>query len=145
MRGLRFEALRRYLIGIFCAKSSPLAKFSVIRPPAVPMDKLVGYRAIDFPEYHQWVAKVLGVNKTRVTISQECDGVMSVIAAVEAGHGPAVVGEFITAVAGDRVRYIPFVSKATFIHVGLLYRIGETAEIMKKLIASSLAFKEVSK
>jgi hypothetical protein len=62
------------------------------------MDKLVGYRAADFPEYHQWVAKVLGVSKTQVTISQECDGVLSLIAAVEAGQAPAVVGEFITAV-----------------------------------------------
>jgi hypothetical protein len=109
------------------------------------MDKLIGYRAADFPEYHQWVAKMLGVSKARVTISQECDGVLSVIAAVEAGHAPAVVGEFTTAVAGDRVRYVPFVSKASFMHVGLLHRKGETAEIVKKLIASSLAFKDASK
>jgi hypothetical protein len=55
------------------------------------------------------------------------------------------VGEFTTAVAGDRVRYIPFVSKASFMHVGLLYRKGETAENVKKLIESSLAFKEASR
>jgi hypothetical protein len=35
---------------------------------------------------------------------------------------PAVVGEFITAVAGDRVRFVPFVSGANFLEVGLLYR-----------------------
>src|SRR5215467_3766543 len=79
MPGLKFEPLRRYSVGIICAKSSPLAQFSVIRPSAVPMDKLVGYRATDFPEYHQWVAKVLGVSKARVTIRQECDGVLSAI------------------------------------------------------------------
>jgi DNA-binding transcriptional LysR family regulator len=141
MRGLKFEALRRYSVGIICAKSSPLAQFSVIRPSAVPMNKLVGYRAMDFPEYHQWVAGVLGVSKTRVTISQECDGVLSVIAAVEAGCAPAVVGEFTTAVAGDRVRYIPF-SKSSFMDVGLLYRKNETAENVNNLIASSLDFKE---
>jgi LysR family transcriptional regulator, benzoate and cis,cis-muconate-responsive activator of ben and cat genes len=145
MRGVEFEPLRRYSVGIICARSSPLAQLSAIRPAAVPMDKLIGYRASDFPEYHQWVAKMLGVSKTRVTIGQECDGVLSVIAAVEAGHAPAVVGEFTTAVAGDRVRYVPFVSKASFMHVGLLHRKGETAEIVKKLIASSLAFKEASK
>jgi len=142
MRGLKFEALRRYSVGIICAKSSPWAQFSAIRPSTVPMEKLIGYRAMDFPEYHRWVAKVLGVNKTRVTINQECDGVLSVIAAVEAGQAPAVVGEFTTAVAGDRVRYIPFVSKASFMDVGLLYRKSETAENVNKLIASSLDFKE---
>jgi len=107
MRGLKFEPLCRYSVGIICARSNPLALMSVIRPSEVPMNKLIGYRAAEFPEYHQWVAKVLGVSKTRVTISQECDGVLSVIAAVEAGHAPAVVGEFTTAVAGDRVRFIP--------------------------------------
>jgi DNA-binding transcriptional LysR family regulator len=70
---------------------------------------------------------------------------LSLIAAVESGHAPAVVGEFTTAIAGDRVRYIPFVSKPSFMDVGLLYRKSETAENVKKLLASSLAFKEASK
>jgi LysR family transcriptional regulator, benzoate and cis,cis-muconate-responsive activator of ben and cat genes len=142
MRGVEFETLRRYSVGIICAKSCPLAQLSAIRPSAVPPDNLVGYRAAEFPEYHAWVAKVLGVGKNRVVISQECDGVLSLVAAVESGHSPAVVGEFTTAVAGDRIRYIPFVSKPSFIDVGLLCRKRETAENVKKLIASSLAFKE---
>jgi DNA-binding transcriptional LysR family regulator len=141
MRGLNFEALRRYSVGIICANASSFADLPVIRPSSVPTNKLVGYRATDFPEYHQWVAKVLGVSKTRVVITQECDGVMSVIAAVESGHAPAVVGEFTTAVAGDRVRYVPFVSKASYMDVGLLYRKSENAANVKKLIASSLDFK----
>jgi DNA-binding transcriptional LysR family regulator len=138
MRGLKFEALRRYSVGIICAKSSPLAEYSVIRPSMVPIDKLIGYRAVDFPEYHPWVAKMLGVKKTLVCIGQECDGVLSVIAAVEAGNAPAVVGEFTSAIAGDRVRYVPFASKKSFMDVGLLYRNNETAENVNTLIVSSL-------
>jgi DNA-binding transcriptional LysR family regulator len=145
MRGVEFEAIRRYSVGIICAKSCPLAKLSVISPSVVPPDNLVGYRAAEFPEYHQWVAKVLGVNKTRVIITQECDGVLSLVATVESGCAPAVVGEFTTAVAADRVRYIPFVSKPSFMDVGLLYRKGETAENVLKLLASSVAVKEGSK
>jgi LysR family transcriptional regulator, benzoate and cis,cis-muconate-responsive activator of ben and cat genes len=144
MRGVEFEPLHRYSVGIVCAKSCPLARLSGIRPSAVPADNLVGYRATEFPEYHQWLAKVLGISKTRVVISQECDGVLSLIAAVESGHVAAVVAEFITGIAGDRIRYIPFVSKPSFMEVGLLYRKGETAENVKTLIASSLAFKEAS-
>lgn len=144
MRGVAFEPLRRYSVGIICAKSCPLARLSEIRPSAVPPDNLVGYRSAEFPEYHQWVSKVLGVSKTRVVISQECDGVLSLVAAVESGHAPAVVGEFTTAIAGDRIRYVPFVSKPSFMDVGLLYRKGETAENARKFIASSLAFKEAS-
>ncbi len=55
-------------------------------------------------------------------VIQECADVLSVIAAVESGRGVAVVGEFITAVAGDRVRFVPFVSGAHFQEVGLVYR-----------------------
>jgi len=72
MRGLKFEALRRYSVGIICANSSPFADLAAIRPALVPSNKLVGYRAKDYPEYHRWVAKVLGISKTRVVISQEC-------------------------------------------------------------------------
>jgi LysR family transcriptional regulator, benzoate and cis,cis-muconate-responsive activator of ben and cat genes len=145
MRGVEFEPLRRYSVGIICAKSCPFAQLSVIRPSAVPTDNLVGYRATEFPEYHPWVAKVLGVSRNRVVISQECDGVLSLVAAVESGHSPAVVGEFTTAIAGDRICYIPFVSKPSFMDVGLLHRKDETGENVKKLIASSLAFKEAFK
>jgi DNA-binding transcriptional LysR family regulator len=59
MRGLKFEAVRRYSVGIICADSSSLADLSVIRPSAVPTDKLVGYRAADFP------AAASGVASTR--------------------------------------------------------------------------------
>jgi LysR family transcriptional regulator, benzoate and cis,cis-muconate-responsive activator of ben and cat genes len=145
MHGLEFEPLRRYSVGIICAKSCPLAQLSGIRPSAVSIGNLIGYRAAEFPEYHQWVAKVLGVSKRRVIISQECDGVLSIIAAVESGHAPAVVGEFTTAIAGDRVCYIPFVSKASFMDVGLLCRKSDTAENVKKLIAASSHLKEGSK
>jgi hypothetical protein len=56
-----------------------------------------------------------------------------------------VVGEFTTAIDGDRVRYIPFVSKPSFMDVGVVYRKGETAENVKKLIAASSHLKEGSK
>ena len=79
MRGVKFETLRRYSVGIICAHSSPFAGLATIRPASVPSNKLVGYRAKDFPEYHPWVAKVLGVSRTRVAVSQECDGVISVV------------------------------------------------------------------
>jgi hypothetical protein len=56
--------------------------------------------------------------------------------------GVAVVGEFITAVAGDRVRFVPFVSGAHFQEVGLLYRQSGLGENIRKLVAASLAGKQ---
>ncbi len=106
------------------------------------MSELVVYRAREFPEYHQWVSKILRVSQGRLMVIQECADVLSVIAAVESGRGAAVVGEFITAVAGDRVRFVPFVSEAHFLEVGLLYRQGRVGENVRKLVAVCLASKQ---
>jgi DNA-binding transcriptional LysR family regulator len=74
-------------------------------------------------------------------IIQECADALSVVATVESGRGVAVVGEFITAVAGDRVRFVPFVSAAHF-QEGLLYRQSGLGENIRKLVAASLASKQ---
>jgi LysR family transcriptional regulator, benzoate and cis,cis-muconate-responsive activator of ben and cat genes len=141
MRGLKFETIRCHPVGIICSNSSPLARQPSVRPSVIAMSELVVYRAREFPEYHQWVSKILRVSKDRLMIIQECADVLSVVAAVESGRGAAVVGEFITAVAGDRVRFVPFVSGAHFLEVGLLYRRSEVGENLRKLVAASLASK----
>ena len=110
-----------------------------VRPSEVAASKLVVYRAKEFPEYHGWVSKVLGVSKTRLVISEECTDVMSLMAAVQAGRGVAVVGDFITPLTGDRVRFVPFVSGAHFLEVGLLYRKSDHDKGMKGFLAASLA------
>jgi len=138
MRGLKFEAIRHHLPGIICSPVSPLARQRAVRPPEVVGSKLVVYRANDFPEYHGWVSKVLGVSKSRLVISEECSDVMSLMAAVQAGRGVAVVGDFITPLIGDRVRFVPFVSGAHFLEVGLLYRKSDHDNGVKGLLAASL-------
>jgi len=142
MRGLKFETIRCHPVGIICSNSSPLARQPAVRPSLVAMSELVVYRAREFPEYHQWVSKILRVSQGRLMVIQECADVLSVIAAVESGRGPAVVGEFITAVAGDRVRFVPFVSEAHFLEVGVLYRQGRVGENVRKLVAVCLASKQ---
>ena len=114
MRGLKFEVIRHHPPGIICSPVSPLARQRAVRPSEVAGSKLVVYRAKNFPEYHGWVSKVLGVNKSRLVISEECSDVMSLMAAVQAGRGVAVVGDFITALAGDRVRFVPLFPARTF-------------------------------
>src|ERR1700756_3163017 len=142
MRGLKFETIRCHPVGIICSNSSPLARQPAVRPSLVAMSELVVYRAREFPEYHQWVSKIFKVSQSRLIIIQECADVLSVVAAVESGRGVAVVGEFIIAVAGDRVRFVPFVSGTHFQEVGLLYRQSLLSENIRKLVAVCLASKQ---
>jgi DNA-binding transcriptional LysR family regulator len=142
MRGLKFETIRRHAVGIICSNSNPLARQAAVRPSVVGTSELVVYRAREFPEYHQWVSKILRVSQGRLLITQECADVLSVIAAVESGRGAAVVGEFVTAVAGDRVRFVPFVSRTNFLEVGLLYRQSRVGENLRRLVTACLASKQ---
>ena len=143
IRGLRFETTSRHAVGIICSLKSPFAAADTIRPSVVASQELIVYRAKDFPEYHKWIASILGVRVGTLVTTQECDDVLGIIAAVEGGRGVAIVGEFITAVSGSRVRFIPFSSKAHFLEVGFLYRPNGLSENTKKLIAACSACKSV--
>jgi LysR family transcriptional regulator, benzoate and cis,cis-muconate-responsive activator of ben and cat genes len=142
MRGLRFEMISRQAVGIICSTESPLAGLSAVRPSMVATNELVVYPANDFPEYHKWIAGILGVSVDGLIVAQECDDVLGIIAAVESGRGLAIVGEFITAPAGNRVRFVPFASKAHFLEVGLLYRPSGLSENTKKLVVACSACKK---
>jgi DNA-binding transcriptional LysR family regulator len=139
MRGLKFETIRHHPPGIICSPVSPLARQRAVRPSEVAGSQLVVYRARDYPEYHAWVSKVLGVSKSRLVINEECSDVMGLMAAVQAGRGVAVVGDFITPLIGDRVRFVPFVSGAHFLEVGLLYRKSDHDTGVKGFLAASVA------
>ena len=138
MRGLKFETIRHHPPGIICSPVSPLAQQRAVHPSEIAASNLVVYRAKAYPEYHGWVSKVLGVSKSRLVISEECSDVMSLMAAVQAGRGVAVVGDFITPLIGDRVRFVPFVSGAHFLEVGLLYRKSDHDKGVKGFLAASL-------
>ncbi|MBV9874815.1 MAG: LysR family transcriptional regulator [Verrucomicrobia bacterium] len=143
MRGLRFETISRHAVGIICPPKSPLAGADTVRPSTIATQELIVYRAKDFPEYHKWIAGILDLSTDTLILAQECDDVLGVIAAVESGRGVAIVGEFITAVSGNRVRFVPFASKAHFLEVGFLYRANRLSENTKKLIAACSACKSV--
>jgi LysR family transcriptional regulator, benzoate and cis,cis-muconate-responsive activator of ben and cat genes len=140
MRGLRFELVSRHTVGIICSLESPLAWLSTVQPSMVAENELVVYRAKDFLEYHKWIAGILGVSPGGLIAVQECDDVLGEIAAVESGRGFAIVGEFITAVARDRVRFVPFAAEDHFLEVGILYRRNGLTGNTKKLIEACTAF-----
>jgi len=52
--------------------------------------ELIVYRAQDFPEYHKWIAGILGIGVGTLIVAQECDDVLGIIAAVESGRGVAI-------------------------------------------------------
>ena len=139
MRGFNFETLSRYPVGIVCSKTSPIAQQKRVHPSVILRNQLVVCRANEFPEYDRWLSKVLRLSPKNLAVSLECNDVLGVIAGVESGCGVAIAGQFITAILGDRVRFVPFGPKAYFLDVGMLYRKSDYIESIKKVIATSPA------
>lgn len=133
-RGLKFEFIRRYRLGIICSESSPWSRHKSIQPKALVGVPLVGYQIEDFPEYYEIVSGVLGVSAGLLKVRQQCDGAISLVAAAESGRAPAVVGEFILGLAGNRVRFVPFSSGTPRVQVGILYRHNGLSERAKVFI-----------
>lgn len=134
MRGLKFEPIGRYRLGIICSESSPWSKHKSLSPKALIGVSLVGYQMEDFPEYYEIISKVIGVTAGRLKVRQQCDGAVSLVAAVESGRAPAVVGEFILGIAGNRVRFVPFSDGASHAQVGILYRRSSLSDRAKLFI-----------
>ena len=81
--------------------------------------------------FYEIISKVIGVKPDRLKVRQQCDGAVSLVAAVESGGAPAIVGEFILGIAGNRVRFIPFSGGTSRAQVGILYRHASLSERAK--------------
>lgn len=102
LRGLRFEPLTRDEYRVAVAPNHPLAKKRRVTIPEIAREPLIAYSRRDYPEYIAGLAGLWG----KLRIAQEHDGVSSLIAAVEAGHGVAIVAKSIACLAGLRLKLV---------------------------------------
>jgi DNA-binding transcriptional LysR family regulator len=142
MRGLTFELVRHYRHGIICSLGSEWGKHHWLSPRALAGVSLVGYQKEDFPEYYQIISKAMGIPAAQLKVRQQCDGAVSLVAAVESGRAPAVVGEFIMGIAGNRVKFVPFTAGTLRVPVGILYRHGGLSERAKVFVEACRGVRE---
>jgi DNA-binding transcriptional LysR family regulator len=105
--GIAFERLHPFPIMLAVSPTHPFARRrSVSIAEAVGEPTIVLSRR-EFPDYHALLARVLGDEVERLHLVEECDGGMSLIAAIEAGRGCAVIISALADNAGRRVRMVP--------------------------------------
>jgi DNA-binding transcriptional LysR family regulator len=121
-RELAFEKLRSYRIGVMMNQEHPLARRRSVTLSQVLSEALVVFSRSEYPDYHSWLTHLLGVSSRKLRVAQECDGVSSVIAAVEASRGISVAGECTMLMAGSRVAFVPFKPALPPLVVGICYR-----------------------
>ena len=107
LRGLRFEELARDTMCLAVPPDHALARRRFATLAQVAQERLVAFSRTDFPEYHEYLETLFVPTKSEPRIAEEHDSAASLIAAVEAGIGVAIVPESFACFTGPRLKLIP--------------------------------------
>lgn len=104
MRGLAFVRLRSYAVCVAVNRSHRLARTKLVDLAALRGERLIVYSRAEYPDYHGWLNAVLeGAIRDALASGEEHDNGSSIVAAVEAGRGVAIVPSVFSSVAGQRI------------------------------------------
>lgn len=136
-RGLKFHELERYPM---CVAVAPAHRFA--RSRTVPLERaaaepLIGYSREHYPEYHTGLAELFASAAVAPKVAEEHDSVTSVIAAVEAGRGIAIVPSCMACLAGPRLKVVPLTPAGEPIVVGALCRDSAISRTAERFIESA--------
>jgi DNA-binding transcriptional LysR family regulator len=103
--GLAFEKLRSYPVCVALGATHRLVRAKRIDLAELNDERLIVYSREEYPEYHEWLNGLFGRAIQRLLENaEEHDSGTSLIAAVEAGRGVAVVASVFSSVAGPRLK-----------------------------------------
>jgi DNA-binding transcriptional LysR family regulator len=107
LRGLRFHELARYPMCVAIAPGHRFARQRALTLDKIVAEPFVGYSRAGYPEYHAAMEKVFAPTGRVPLIAEEHESVTSLIAAVEAGRGIALVPDAMACMAGPRLKILP--------------------------------------
>jgi len=130
LRGLRFEELVRDPLRLAVAPNHPLARRRVVALADAVLEPFIAYNRKDYPDYHELVASVFSASKSRPRIAEEPDGVSSLISAIEAGNGVALMPDSLACIAGARLKLLPLTPAPKPLSIGIVSpQTGRTAAV----------------
>ena len=128
-RGLHLEDLASLPVCLAVAPEHPLAHRKTVKIADIAQHPLIAFSRKEYPDYHEVLAAWFSKAKPR--IAEEHDSVASLIAAVEAGDGVALVTESMACVAGSRLSLIRIVPAPNPLVIAAVWpegRLSATAE-----------------
>lgn len=137
LRGFHFEELARYAMRVAVAPKHALAKSKTLTLEQIAREPLIAYSRKDYPDYHTMLDKLFAPTGRKPRIVGEHDGVTSLIAAVESGHGFALVPECLACMVGERLKLIPFTHSLPPIPVGAIWWSETESGMAKHFIAAA--------
>jgi DNA-binding transcriptional LysR family regulator len=139
LREFDFKLLANYAMSVAVAPKHPLAKLKSVTLVQLANEPLIGYSRADYPDYHAQLeeifAPVLADGHHALRVTEEHDGIASVIAAVEAGRGYALVPDSFECMVGPRLKIIPLNPKGEMISVGAIWKKDSATALAEKFVA----------
>lgn len=116
------EEIGHYPVCVAMHRDHRLARAREVGLEQLTHEPLVGFSLADFPEHHAWVAGLFAPFPRKPRIVEEHESATSLIAAVEAGRGVALVSQSLALLAGRRIKLRPIVPAPPPLAIGLARR-----------------------
>lgn len=137
LRGLRFDELARYEMCVAVAPKNPLAKSKSVSLEQIVREPLIAYSRNHYPEYHAMLEKLFASVGSKPRILGEHDGVSSIVAAVEAGRGFALVPSCVACMVGPRLKLLAIKPALPAVPVVAIWRQESETEMVKYFVAAA--------
>jgi DNA-binding transcriptional LysR family regulator len=134
VRGLIFEPLRTYPVGVLVPPAHPLARRHGVSKDDAFAEQLVVFSRKEYPDYHEFMERIAGKRVKRLHIAEECDSGPSLMAAVASGKGIAISASVVASAAGARLRFVPLTPAPPPAVVGLAYRTNALTPSTRQLV-----------
>lgn len=137
LRGLRFHELARYPMCVAVAPAHRLARQRSLTLAKVAAEPLIAYTRGAYPEYHDGLHRLFRSAGRTPAIAEEHESVTSLIAAVEAGRGIALVPSVLGCLSGPRLKIVPLAPGTPPIAVGAVCRERAVSVAVEKFIVAA--------
>jgi LysR family transcriptional regulator, benzoate and cis,cis-muconate-responsive activator of ben and cat genes len=142
LREFNFTELARETLMLAISPKHRFAKNRSLTLDQIVREPIVSYSRNDYPEAYRMVLTLFAGLKIKPKIVEEHDSVSSLIAAVEAGAGVAVVPNSLKCTAGWRLKFVPISPPLHPIVVGAYWAKKMTSGAAEKFLQYA---KEMSK
>lgn len=134
LRGLTFEELCRYPLCVALPPEHRLAGAKRVGLKELAGEPLVAYSRSEYPEYHEFLAELFKPFDGTPRIAEELDGATSLIAAVEARRGLALVPSCMACLAGPRLKLRELQPAPPPIIVGVACKLGGLCSVGQRFV-----------
>ena len=135
LHGLAFEELQRFPVCAAMNRTHRLASARKFSLHSLAGERIIGYSRTEYPEYHEWLTSLF-IPLTPPRIVEEHDSSTSLIAAVEAGRGVAIIQQAFEDLAGPRLKVRALDPAPDPVVVGFARRKGKLSSVAESFIAA---------